>query len=123
MSDNPVIHSVDAGLKNRSLYVATRLYRAGLPAPSEALIAGREKVASGWRQGSYGDDEAGYCAIGGMVRGGDRTPTAALLYLAQATGVADWTELDQWNDAEGRTQTDVLDAYDHAIKLALEDKQ
>lgn len=74
----------------------------------------------GWRRDELGAED-GVCAMGAMLYGPSNVPHLALAYLAKAAGVPSWMELGNWNDAEGRTQTDVIDAYRDAIKYAEED--
>ena len=108
------------------------------------LQRAKEKVAAGWCQGPLGVDSEGrphqhflpflhlsstdsitrvcaagaiYCAIywpidSCVVRWED-----AAKYLRQAIG---GLEIPEWNDAPERTQADVLDAFDRAIRVAKE---
>ncbi len=87
-----------------------------------ALEHGRDNLARcGWLQDGMGDAERGFCTVGALLADHDVT-SDALVYLAKAIGV-DASKVDDWNDTPGRTVTEVLDAYDHAIKFAREDAE
>lgn len=88
---------------------------------SDVLRAAKERiVVGGWMQNGYSSphDER-VCAALAISR------PEGFPYLQRAVGLP-VTQSHQgiwdWNDAPERTLTDVLDAFDHSIKLALEDE-
>lgn len=107
---------------------------------SEVLEQAKWKILEdGWGQGQYVGPLGEMCVAGALetVTGGIVNGTlqpnmssapcaAAHTFLAQATGVSypfdETGSIAEWNDAPERTLTDVLDAFDHAIKLAKEDE-
>lgn len=107
--------------------------------PIELLRAAQAKIAAGWCQGDYATDNTGrwakandpeascFCMIGAL---------ASCLYLANDDEIYDADEdtkdvfleankallkvtgveyLANWNDAEGRTQAEVVNAFENAI--------
>ncbi len=74
-----------------------RLSHAGVTVLKEA----RAKVARKWCQGVSADMYGGFCAIGA--------------YFKYATGIV---VIPLWNDMAGRRQSDVVAAFDIAIKCA-----
>jgi hypothetical protein len=70
----------------------------------EILIAARAKVAQGWCQGAYAKDAYGNTE--------EQEDALALL------GYTGESEVIDWNDAPGRTQAEVLEAFDKTIANA-----
>ena len=109
---------------------------------SEVLEQAKWKILEdGWGKFAFESVTGEVCIAGAVeaVTGGleDRKPVevenkdcqAACYFLAKATGVTypvtyetEGTSIAEWNDAPERTLTDVLDAFDMAIKLAKEDE-
>lgn len=105
------------------------------------LRSARDKVAHGWLQNAGRDGYGRVCAAQAIAdahieAGGnlfqmladDELSTAwtaaGNLLLAAAgerTGKA-WLTIPSWNDHWGRTQQEVVDTFDHAIKLAERDE-
>ena len=89
----------------------------------ETLVAARALIEHGWCQGDYrvGECVCSYGALQQAINGDaeDCTITAldveATAFLKQAMNCL---SVVSWNDARGRTQADVLAAFDHAIELA-----
>lgn len=85
--------------------------------PHEALVQGRNRIEGNW--GGWGPGQpAGRCALGGLY-GTHADPTAwdgAVRALYRAIGIDPRvTTIPQWNDTPGRTEAEVLAAYDKAI--------
>lgn len=81
------------------------------------LIVGRERVQRGWCQGAYRIGES-VCLVEG-VRDPAFEPKywhIAYDYLKRALPAPWWTR-SGYNDAEGRTQAEVIAVYDRAIDL------
>lgn len=105
---------------------------------AEILKAAREKVAAGWTQGENARDEDGnpvgagaaacWCAYGAIDAATPReglgyaefyrVRSDAMLILRDAIGLPGTNRIADWNDAPGRTQAEVLAAFDRAIALA-----
>jgi hypothetical protein len=101
----------------------------------ETLIRARQILAeNGWCQGVLWDHRGRVCAIGALLKGhdlpwqDDRSQILpALGVLAEANQLAPAVErgcspeallqisVVTWNNAEGRTKEEVLDAFDRAI--------
>jgi hypothetical protein len=74
----------------------------------------------GLAKGKAEDIEGRLCAVGGITHQSrylEPGMNEALHYLAKAIGVLP-ERIPIWNDAEERTQRDVLSVYDKAIELA-----
>ncbi len=97
----------------------------------EALVRARELIALGWTQGTYAEDEDGaeisfadpqavcFC-LAGAVKAATGTPPhdkIAAVFQALADGIGGMA-LIAWNDAELRTQDEVLALFDAAIANA-----
>ena len=101
----------------------------------EVLQKAKEKVAEGWCQGALArwsdgrvlatgpidagrlDTAAAVCVSGAIqncVGTNDNLEALAFMFLQRA--IQDGAAC--WNDAPGRTQVEVLDAFDAAIRLA-----
>jgi hypothetical protein len=93
-------------------------------AVADKLRQARALVERGWMQGDYADADCEcFCALGAiqMAVCGEpdndfslRTRPLEQLFQ-QALGVK---SIVNWNDANGRTQAEVLAAFDKAIELA-----
>lgn len=98
----------------------------------ELLVAARAKIAIGWTQYRYARDVTGgevppvhldacrWCAIGALVAARSLLPEAAerlaLMVAAKSALRAVVHDCVQvWNDADGRTQQEVIEAFDAAI--------
>lgn len=72
----------------------------------------------GWVQQKLGSESEGFCLVGALVRAGREyflvTPGDALELLGRVTG----NSVIHWNDTEGRTETEVLEALELAIESA-----
>jgi hypothetical protein len=78
----------------------------------DILKAAKAKIEQGWTQRSFCVEGAILsCNAPGLL------PLDALRYLQRAID----TPLPWWNDAPGRTQAEVLAAFDRAIQIATED--
>ncbi len=90
----------------------------------DILRSARALVARGWTQGAFARDASGNavrpkdpCAIrwcaDGAVRSVDPYPSAALAAMDRVLAPCDFVN---WNDCPGRTQAEVLGAFDRAIE-------
>jgi hypothetical protein len=77
---------------------------------TQALIAGRRRIETGWCQGAMRTRD-GVCAVGAVSFNED-----ALRILQRALGR---DGVPSWNDTPTRTKHDVLALYDRAIALSL----
>lgn len=99
---------------------------------TEILRAARAKVEKGWCQGPPAKDGNGHatysgsdrackwCSVGAIWSVLDATTgeqACAEVAIQNALGV---TSLAFWNEKPGRTQAEVLEAFDKAIALAIE---
>lgn len=98
--------------------------------PADVLRAARAKIERGWIQGWLFRDPDGHCsnfiyfqkracawcASGALMASSDAGSARerAYSFLYSVTGPS----IPEWNDAEGRTQAEVLQAFDAAIALA-----
>lgn len=92
----------------------------------ERLKLGRERIARGWTQGRYarnakggsvgpdGLDAVCWCASGALCLDGD-IGVDARMALRQTIRAYDAVGIVTWNDDPGRTQADVLKAFDDTI--------
>jgi hypothetical protein len=91
----------------------------------ETLRKGRVLIEThGLARGHFQDHEGKLCTVGAVTRQGRIDHLwidEALEYLARAIS-ADLEAIAAWNDAPGRTQADVLAAFDKAIELAIADQ-
>ena len=103
----------------------------------ELLLAARERLAFGWTQGTTLQDLEGaptsdpseaarFCVLGALAHASHalhsdvHTYHSAMQRLCEvidpgATRAAPLVAIPVWNDAEGRTQDDVLAAFDAAL--------
>lgn len=98
----------------------------------DVLVRARALVERGWCTGVEARDEHGnqcdesdspsavsWCMIGAVYRGARKEDDIALARKAARCLTATVGGLlDQWNDAPGRTQSEVLAAFDRAIEAA-----
>lgn len=101
----------------------------------DILREARGLVARGWTQGSYARDEQGkelcvcddravsWCTLGAIREAQARVASTfdeadRAEELLGKVACDDWAAIPDWNDEDGRTQADVLNAYDRAIQLA-----
>lgn len=85
--------------------------------PSDIAEAAADRVERGWCQGDYEDSDGNCCVVGAVLlcsgEGGDfRAPDVILPSLRQVIG---GTEIS-WNDAPGRTQSEVSAALREAAR-------
>jgi hypothetical protein len=99
---------------------------------TDVLIAAKEKVAQGWCQGSFGQIAAGnplslkharaFCADGAIyaVLGNKAGQSVYFTVrdLFERCVVPSRSSIWEWNDTPGRTQAEVLAAFDKAIALS-----
>ena len=84
------------------------------------LIDARALLAKGWMQGDWHNGDVvrlptRWCSIGAIEwAGGGTAESSAKRALWRAVGTAC---ISDWNDAPGRTQAEVLEAFDRAIAL------
>lgn len=78
---------------------------------TKLLIEGRERIEQGWCQYATRKDGA-VCMVGAIYTTVDNTYCDAVRRLQR---VIDMVDIVVWNDAPGRTQDEVLDAFDKAI--------
>lgn len=89
------------------------------------LVKAKERVAAGWRQGgaTFHDVDNGGSVCAGQAMGiacqlrADQWAAAERFFL-RAINREHKASIARWNDMPGRTQADVLDAFDAAIRLA-----
>lgn len=85
----------------------------------EVLKAARERIERGWCQGTAaifandGLEPTAWCAIGAISWSTKTEGTCGLAVDALKSYIDG--PLSDWNDAEGRTQFDVLNLFDKAI--------
>lgn len=85
----------------------------------QALIAARWIIENvGWRQGSFGNERTGFCAVGalGSVECSGSIYNNAvdkLLSVLPKNGT-----IPDWNDRPSRTKRQVVEAFTSAIKAA-----
>ena len=85
----------------------------------EILIEARKLVEKGWYQGR--DIVGCVCATDAIMtacRSGGGSPTEAFYHLRRANNIPIYIGIIGWNDAPGRTQAEVLAAFDKAIAEA-----
>ena len=92
----------------------------------EVLKAARAKIEKGWTQGTMARDKNGvavssddkdatcWCALGAVLAVRREEWVNAVPFVRDAVGGG---ELLVWNDTPGRTQAEVLAAFDKAIEL------
>lgn len=91
---------------------------------SEALQGAHDKlIRDGWIQNDVGPSYGPNCLMGALNHTAQShlRLKEARAYLFKVLPVKEF--ISRWNDAEERTLTDVLDALQHAIKLATEDEE
>jgi hypothetical protein len=92
----------------------------------EVLKAARLRIMQGWCPDAGSDNHGGVCALIAISNSGGWTHNEFLCgkadattdYLREAIGQRDIVE---WNDSPGRTQAEVIAAFDKAIALARAD--
>jgi hypothetical protein len=98
---------------------------------AEKLVEARKLIERGWTRKVYARTKSGkettltrksatcFCAMGAIGRVFDDDDpnfyTPGMRFLAAAIGT---DPIYEWNDAPGRTQAEVLAAFDKAIELA-----
>jgi hypothetical protein len=114
----------------------------------DVLMEARAYIEKGWCQGNYAqgvqqspapvESARSWCVLGAIAHGaGNPDPTRIDLSAAEmqardlitevvsggagwSVDVADWTAAVKFNDTVGRTQEEVLEAFDRAIGIGLE---
>ena len=84
----------------------------------EVLEAARALVARGWCQGEYRDCYGKVCAFGAIIYSfpmGDPAWHDAAKAANDAMTAIVGGHVTAWNDAPGRTQEEVLAAFDQAV--------
>jgi hypothetical protein len=105
------------------------------PTAADVLTLARKKVAAGWTQEFLARDAQGntrcsyaeatcFCSWGAILAAADELDASHSVEcvaekLFESTYPEDWGLID-WNDSPGRTQAEVVAAFDHAIVLAEE---
>lgn len=81
------------------------------------LRKARELVEQGWTQGRYKTEDGCYCGVGALIEvtGSLREALPYTFHLDQVVGGN--FEFEKWQDRRGRTQAEVLAAFDRAIEL------
>lgn len=87
----------------------------------EILAKARALVERGWVQGRFSRMKRGkecFCAVGAICRAAGEAQACHRLGALKAVEAEIPQEflLSQWNDAPGRTQAEVLAAFDRAIQ-------
>lgn len=90
----------------------------------EVLKAARGRIEKGWCQGigrivNDNGIAIAWCAVGATAQGQEDLGADADLYLECVIGTH---AITSWNDAPGRTQAEVIAAFDKAIALAESDQ-
>lgn len=96
----------------------------------EVLVEARGLIAHGWTQYAVArdtyeqpvpatsTDACRWCATGAITRAVRLANESDLLFMAAVGAVAPNRSITRWNDAPGRTQAEVLEAFDSAIERA-----
>lgn len=87
----------------------------------EILVKARALVERGWVQGRFSRMKRGkecFCAVGAICRAAGEAQACHRLGALKAVEdeIPQELLLSQWNDAPGRTQAEVLAAFDKAIQ-------
>lgn len=94
----------------------------------DVLIAARAKIEQGWTQGKMARDNDGvsvrplsddatcWCAAGAITAAGSSAQPMLAARAALTKAVACRDFIGVWNDKRGRTQAEVLAAFDRAIE-------
>jgi hypothetical protein len=96
--------------------------------PARIMVEARERITHGWCQGAVAQDEDG-CAVdpgssdarrwsmlGALLASWNGGPVANLGQAVTSLHAAtERSPLEVWNDRPGRTQTDVVSAFERAI--------
>jgi hypothetical protein len=96
--------------------------------PSRMMVEARERVTIGWCQGAVAQDEDGFAVdpgssdarrwsmLGALLASWNGGPVADLGQAVTSLHAAtERSPLEVWNDRPGRTQTDVVSAFERAI--------
>lgn len=99
--------------------------------PVEILTAARDLVARGWCQGTMArtrhgcptawtlPDAASFCSVGAVQAAAGASEGESVYEAFEFfADVIDRARIPKWNDAPGRTQAEVVAAFDRAIELA-----
>jgi hypothetical protein len=87
----------------------------------EALKVARARIADRWCPQGGTDEMGGVCiiaALGYAAPWQSREYESARNYMRRAIPIPNSESLPEWNDAAGRTQGEVIAAFDRAIALA-----
>lgn len=96
--------------------------------PSRMMVEARERIAIGWCQGAVAQDEDGrsvapessdarrWSILGALLASWNGGPVGDLRQAVSSLHAAtERSHLEVWNDRPGRTQTDVVSAFERAI--------
>jgi hypothetical protein len=96
--------------------------------PSRMMVEARERITIGWCQGAVAQDEDGravapessdarrWSALGALLASWNGGPVGDLGQAVTSLHAATkGSPLEVWNDRPGRTQTDVVSAFERAI--------
>jgi len=102
--------------------------------PTDILVAARAKIAQGWTRRAFGRDKDGYavnacdpdacawCVMGALrvVIMGVTGPTGGAMEAARRRleRAAQCPDIMSWNDDYAKDQSEVLAAFDRAIKIS-----
>ena len=93
----------------------------------DVLVKAKALVAEGWCQVHFHTaDGKQHCAEGAIMMAGGYDPHRYIPAVRALSNVVEpvlgeFCSVMLWNDREGRTQAEVLDAFDRAIRLAKDD--
>jgi hypothetical protein len=96
--------------------------------PSRMMVEARERITIGWCQGAVAQDEDGravapessdarrWSVLGALLASWHGGPVGDLRQAVRSLHAAtERSHLEVWNDRPGRTQTDVVSAFERAI--------
>lgn len=90
-----------------------------IPAVVQYLMDGRQRIVENWAKGcGLNSPDSGYCALSAL-RGDTRDCFDALFKFLRLALPAGRISIYRYNDAPTTTKQDILDLYDRAIALAL----
>ena len=100
------------------------------------LKRAKQHIEQGWCQNRSHDGYGNVCAAQALILAVDEDPTSlletntrieiagrVLLTAALERTNMMWTHIPHWNDFSGRTKDEVVDTFEHAIKLAERDME
>ena len=88
-----------------------------IPAVVQDLMKGRQRIVENWAKGcGLNSPSDGYCAVSAIDYDGSRSSAHRLLNRSLPEGQR---SIHRYNDHPTTTKQDILDLYDRAIALAL----